>query len=134
MDCENLCKDISNINIVFTDDVSIKSLNLLYRKKDKPTDVLSFSYIENENGQEYPENTILGELVISYQTAYVQSKRYKQTFSNEILRLLVHGIHHLLGFEHEKVSSNIAQKMRRSERKIYKNILLNKFILGIYNE
>ena len=57
----------------------------------------------------------LGDIVISLETARRQSRRFQTTFSNEVLRLLTHGLLHLVGYEHEQVSAKEAKSMRRKE-------------------
>jgi probable rRNA maturation factor len=116
LDCSKLPKETSSLSILFTTDREIHRLNKEFRGKDKPTDVLSFSLTEGMNG--IPSHS-LGDLVISLDTAAVQAKKYRVTFDQEILRLIVHGILHLMGYDHEKVAKSVAAKMRRIEEKIY---------------
>lgn len=97
------------ITVVFTDDREIRFLNRNFRGKDKPTDVLSF--IGEEEGY-------LGDLIISVQTLKRQAKEFKVTVLQELLRLIVHGTLHLLGYDHEKVSRKEAQTMRREEERL----------------
>lgn len=99
---------------MFTGDAEIRKLNKQYRRKDKATDVLSFSAIEGLPAEEFETN--LGELVISLDTAKKQAKKYKCSLSEEIARLIIHGILHLFGHDHEKVARSKAEKMRRLER------------------
>jgi probable rRNA maturation factor len=87
----------SNINIVFVTDRFIKSLNKKYRNKPKATDVLSFNLDSADD-----EDSILGEIYISTDTALKNAKKLGVTFRNEILRLCCHGFLHLLGYDHEK--------------------------------
>lgn len=105
------------IGVVFCKDPESHKLNLAYRKKDKPTDVLSFSATEGQAmaGIE----GILGDLVISVDTAKRQAKEYGVTFNQEILRLIIHGILHLSGYDHENVPKAEAQRMRRLEERLY---------------
>ena len=104
------------LSILFCDDVFIQALNRDYRGKDKPTDVLSFSAIE-EQGR-FLVGDSLGDLVISLPTAAVQAKRYRVSLEREILRLAIHGMLHLFGYDHEKVPAAVAQRMRRQERRL----------------
>lgn len=109
------------LSVLFCKDPEIHKLNLSYRGKDKPTDVLSFSAQE---GAEMPgTENVLGDLVISVDTAKLQAKEYGVSFENEILRLLIHGILHLAGYDHENVSKAEAQRMRRLEQKIYERCI-----------
>ncbi len=79
-------------HVIVCSDRAIRRLNAMFRNKDRPTDVLSFNYDEND---------LLGEIYISLQRAKVQAREYKVTYNNEVLRLFVHGMFHLLGFDHE---------------------------------
>lgn len=80
-------------NLIFCGDKKIKKLNKIYRKKNKPTDVLSFPF-EDED--------LLGEIYISLDTAEKQCKSFETSLREEILRLFVHGLLHLLGYDHKK--------------------------------
>lgn len=84
------------LDIYITTDEEIHNLNKAYRNKDKPTDVLSFSIDEYINNMHY-----LGEIVLSYETALKQANEQDISIENEILRLIAHGITHLLGYDHE---------------------------------
>jgi probable rRNA maturation factor len=98
------------ICILFTDDIEIQSLNRDYRAKDKPTDVLSFP-LEKDG--------YLGDIAISMQTARRQAKEFGAHLRDELLRLIIHGVLHIEGFEYEGVSRSEAQKMRRKEKQLY---------------
>jgi probable rRNA maturation factor len=82
-------------HVIFCSDYKIARLNSMFRGKNHPTDVLSFNYDDKD---------ILGEIYISLQRARVQARRYDVSCSNEILRLFIHGMLHLLGFDHERPS------------------------------
>ncbi|WP_461831904.1 rRNA maturation RNase YbeY [Aquifex sp.] len=103
------------LSVYITDDEEIRELNKTYRKKDKPTDVLSFPVNETINGLR-----ILGDVVISQDTAERQARELGHSLRDEIKRLLIHGIVHLLGYDHEKGGEE--------EKKFFEmeNYLLNK--------
>jgi probable rRNA maturation factor len=86
----------AELSIVLVSDAQIRKLNKLYRNKDKPTDVLSFPIGEKVNGW-----LILGDIVISVDTARRQAKELGHSLEEELKRLLVHGLVHLLGYDHE---------------------------------
>jgi probable rRNA maturation factor len=86
----------AELSIVLVSDAQIKRLNKLYRNKDKPTDVLSFPIGEKVKGW-----LILGDIVISVDTARRQAKELGHSLEEELKRLLVHGLVHLLGYDHE---------------------------------
>ncbi len=92
-------------------DQTIHELNRQYRNKDKPTDVLSFPLAD----EVCP--TLLGDVVISIDTARRQARQRKRAFADELRTLLIHGILHLLGYDHE-VSDSEAVRMRRKEREL----------------
>ena len=94
------------INIVLCSDYRIRKLNQKYRAKDKATDVLSFCF-------EDPE--ILGEIYISLQRAAVQARRFGVSYESELNRLFVHGIFHLLGYDH--IEEKDRELMEKKESK-----------------
>jgi probable rRNA maturation factor len=106
---------VRELSLLLCADATIQELNAQYRGKDKPTDVLSFSQLEGDAAFA----SSLGDLVISLEVAQRQSKRYRLSLSEELLRLLVHGLLHLHGYDHEKVAPAKAQAMRRMERRIF---------------
>ncbi len=89
--------DNSDLTISIQDDPFLQRLNLEYRQKDKPTDVLSFEggEIDPETGRLY-----LGDIIISYDRAEVQAKAAGHPVVNELALLSIHGTLHLLGFDH----------------------------------
>ncbi|MCC6064082.1 MAG: rRNA maturation RNase YbeY [Thermocrinis sp.] len=84
------------LSIALVSDAQIKRLNKLYRNKDKPTDVLSFPI-----GEKVEDWLILGDVVISVDTAKRQAQELGHSLEEELKRLLVHGLVHLLGYDHE---------------------------------
>jgi len=114
--------DISNleVSVIFVSDKKIKELNRTYRNKDYVTDVLSFAYIEKFQSSLYTNNfpIQLGDIVISATQAMRQSYDQGVDFKDEILRLIIHGLLHLLGYDHEKSPKESVQ-MKRIEKKLY---------------
>jgi probable rRNA maturation factor len=101
------------LSVVLTDDETIHALNLQWRRKDKATDVLSFAQGE-------PERTgVLGDVIISVETARRQAPRFGNDFAAEMDRLLVHGVLHLLGHDHVHGGPQAA-KMKREEARVLK--------------
>lgn len=93
-------------NVCFVADREIKRLNAAYRGKARPTDVLSFPWHGDENGDvksvvgsEFRD--FLGDVVISAPTAQRNAQREGQSTETEICRLILHGVLHLLGYDHE---------------------------------
>lgn len=92
-------------------DPAIRELNRRYRNRDTPTDVLSFPLADDV----CPD--LLGDVVISVDTLRRQARQRKRSMADELLRLLIHGILHLLGYDHE-VSPAEARRMRKAEREM----------------
>lgn len=105
------------ISITLTDNKTIKQLNNQWRNKDKPTDVLSFP-MEECIGYRY---RLLGDVVISLPFAKRQAQEIGLTYKEEILRLLIHGILHLIGYDHEK-SEEDERIMFEIQEKIFEKI------------
>ena len=112
-----LKQDQSELSIALVGDREMRPLNTKYRKKMKTTDVLSF-YVED---QPLPGATILGDVVISVEQARRQAKQRGKTLKSEMVVLLIHGILHLLGYDHER-SPRQAQIMFARERKLYAHL------------
>ncbi|MEK7435201.1 MAG: rRNA maturation RNase YbeY [Cyanobacteriota bacterium] len=88
----------TEVSITFTDNTEIQQLNKEYRNKDYPTDVLSFPF---DNEFNLPVNNILGDIIISLEKSTEQAIEYGHSFNRETSFLIVHGILHLLGYDHE---------------------------------
>ncbi|MEM7800116.1 MAG: rRNA maturation RNase YbeY [Chloroflexota bacterium] len=84
------------LTILLTDDETLHRLNVTHRQEDKPTDVLSF-----ESGEIWPDGThYLGDIAISLPTAARQAEQHAKSLLEEVELLTVHGILHLLGYDH----------------------------------
>ena len=118
MESEPLPESVQELSVLFTSDSEIQALNKDYRGKDSPTDVLSFSQLEGEESLVPPLS--LGDLVISLDTAERQAKEFDVSFENEILRLTIHGILHLFGYDHENVSQEEIERMHAKETTLFK--------------
>lgn len=88
------------VGLTFVLDVEMRALNRHWRNKDKPTDVLSFSAFEGEFV--VGDDTFLGDLVISVETAAKQARQQKHGLDVEIGVLVCHGLVHLAGLDHER--------------------------------
>jgi probable rRNA maturation factor len=91
-----------SIGITLTDDQRIQQLNSQYRGINRPTDVLSFEANEFDPDT---ETTYLGDIIISYETAQRQAERAQHTLTIEILMLTIHGLLHIMGFDHHDEAS-----------------------------
>lgn len=108
---------ISNLEINFISDKSILDINKTYLKHNYTTDIITFNYSENLNN-------IDGEIFISIEDANNNSKKFKVTLSNELNRLIIHGILHLLGYD-DLVTSD-KRVMKRLENRLLSKL---KFVL-----
>ncbi|SKA10821.1 probable rRNA maturation factor [Enhydrobacter aerosaccus] len=97
-----------SLNVALADDKRVRILNARDRKKDKPTNVLS-----------YPsgEKAFLGDIVLARQTVWREAREQKKAPADHLAHLVVHGTLHLLGYDHE-TSDEDAERMERLERRI----------------
>jgi probable rRNA maturation factor len=102
---EKILKDLTekDVELIITDNEEIQKLNKEYRNTDKPTDVLSFPL---ENIPFSP----LGSIIISIDKAKEKAKELGHTVDEELTLLFVHGLLHLLGYDHEKDNGQMRQK------------------------
>ena len=113
-----LSRTRSELSIALVDDATIADLNARYRGKSRATDVLSFSLIEGEHADR--GGNLLGDVVISVETAARQARRAHRGLDAEVARLLIHGTLHLLGHDHE--TDDEARTMRAEERRLWRAI------------
>jgi probable rRNA maturation factor len=99
------------VSVLMTGDAAVRELNRRFRHQDKPTDVLSFPAAENASG-------IAGDLVISLETALRQSAERRHSLDTEIKVLLLHGLLHLAGYDHETDEGQMQRREVRLRRKL----------------
>ncbi len=87
-----------NVSVLITDNDEIQGLNLEYRQKDAPTDVLSFPLFDEDGNLDDEE---LGDIVISLERAKAQAEEYNHSLKREVAFLTAHSMLHLLGYDHE---------------------------------
>lgn len=104
------------INFLFVDDNKIKEFNKKYFKRKGNTDIIAFSMLEGEQNKFSP---VLGDVVISVETAKRNAKLYGNTFKQELLLLIIHSILHLLGYDHSEENS----LMRKKEKEYFKKLV-----------
>ncbi|MBI3606444.1 MAG: rRNA maturation RNase YbeY [Nitrospirae bacterium] len=104
-----------DLSLAFVNDGDMRVLNATYRSIDRPTDVLAFAMSEGPFTDINPG--ILGDVVISTETALRQARRAGRDPDDEIDALLVHGVLHLIGYDHERSRSD-ARVMRAQERRL----------------
>lgn len=103
------------LSILLLDNKGITDLNKKYLGRNRPTNVISFSLNEGEYGDLNP--TILGDVVISVEKAHEQAEIKGTSLEGEIIFLLIHGILHLLGYDHEKKKAE-QKKMENKEKEV----------------
>ena len=87
-----------SVSVLITDNEEIHQLNLQYRQKDAPTDVLSFPLFDEDGNLDEEE---LGDIVISLEKAQAQAEEYNHSLKREVAFLTAHSMLHLLGYDHE---------------------------------
>ncbi len=120
------------VGLIVTDDEEIREMNREYRGIDAPTDVLSFPLQEYESPEKpkifFPqppdEPLSLGDIVLSYPRAAEQAREYGHSLERELAFLLVHGVMHLLGYDHEDPTQ--AGQMRQEEEKVLERLGLTR--------
>jgi probable rRNA maturation factor len=107
------------LSIALVDDDAIRTLNRDYRGKDRPTDVLAFAQLEGETAAPAPTAAprLLGDVVISVPTAARQAANRHRPLDRELTTLAIHGILHLLGYDHERSPAE-ARRMFKKAREI----------------
>ena len=126
LDCPN-----QEVSILLTGDKDIRRLNQEFRSIDQPTDVLSFPQNDDEDLC-IPEEIILGDIAVSLDIAKYQAKEHGLDFKEEIILLLIHGILHLLGYDHE-ISIKEEEKMRNKTRESFKLIFPERMLADSCN-
>ena len=106
------------LSILFTDDLYMAELNQRYRDKEGPTDVLSFPMQDpmQNVADRVPATALMGDVVVSVDTASRQADELNQPLEKIIDRLLIHGILHLLGYDHEKSRVDSMLMTKEEER------------------
>ena len=108
-----------SVNIKIVDNNEIENLNKKFRNKDRPTNVLSFS---NEDISRRITNN-LGDIAISYEYVERESKEQDKKFDDHIVHMFIHGIYHILGFDHK--DDPMADKMENKEIILLKKLNIN---------
>ena len=119
------------LSVLLVDNETIRTLNHDYRDKDTATDVLSFALEEEESGGMEPTviggplGRVLGDIVISVEQAMIQAAEYGHSVEREMAFLSVHGLLHLLGYDHEKGPA-AEESMRAKEKRILRELGIEK--------
>jgi len=107
----------AELSLLLVDDARIQDLNRRYLNRDKPTNVLAFSMREGEFSTLHPQ--LLGDLVISVETAKRQSNRFGLDEMEMVILLMVHGVLHLIGYEHEGTKKG-AREMTLKQKELFR--------------
>ena len=117
------------LSLVIVGQERVQQLNRSYRGKDEPTDVLAFSMLPSEetSGADFPPFVTppdgvshLGDVIISYPQAVIQAEEHQHPIEREVAILIIHGVLHLLGYEHNK--PELERQMRAREAEILNSI------------
>ncbi len=117
------------LGLVITSQERVKQLNKDYRGKDVPTDVLSFYMMSAEGAMEVESTNFivppdgvrhLGEVIISYPQAVIQAEEHHHSIKRELAILIIHGVLHLLGYDHEEPEQE--RRMRDREQEILSQV------------
>ena len=114
------------LSLLIVDNEGIRQINRDYLDRDRPTNVISFAMQEGEGGGVQPQ--LLGDVVISAERAAEDAREAGIPFEHELAFLLLHGILHLLGYDHERGSAADAALMEAREREIF--ALIEREMLG----
>jgi rRNA maturation RNase YbeY len=121
--------DACELSLLIVSDRAMRNLNRRFGAKDRPTDVLSFAQLEENSGDEHRSNGVpsaqiarrrgllLGDVVISVDTALRQARRLRVAPAARLRTLLIHGLLHLLGYDHERSAAE-ARRMFAREREL----------------
>ncbi len=112
------------VNLVLVDDREMRRLNWRYRGKDKPTDVLSFGY------DEHPDDDVVGDVFVSVETLLRDAKRLNVAARHHAVRIVVHGLLHVAGYDHE--SDAQAARMERREYLTLRRVLPERVVRELF--
>jgi probable rRNA maturation factor len=108
----------AELSVVVVDNDQIRDLNRTYLDRDKPTNVISFPQQEGDG----PRGEHLGDVVISVEKAAEEARDAGMDLRERMLQLLVHGICHLTGYDHERGTEEEAQEMEEAEERLVREI------------
>lgn len=111
---DKICIETAYVSVVVVDKEKIHEINRTYRNVDRVTDVISFAFEDNEGIT--PDGVrILGEIYLCIDKAKEQAKEYGHSDKREICYLAIHGLLHLLGYNHEKVEDKSIMREKEEE-------------------
>ena len=109
----------TTVTVLLSNNLKIKQLNKIFRKKNKPTDILSFPIKKKFNNKIF----YLGDIIISYEFMNKPKKINFIEFKEKVTKIFIHGFLHLMGYNHKKIKD--FKKMNKEEVKLY-NLVKNK--------
>lgn len=115
------CAD-QELSIVFVSDALMQTLNFTHRHQDRSTNVLAF--LQRPMLRCEPTTPLLGDVIVSLPTAAREARTLRQSLEERVIYLLVHGILHLLGYDHEQ-SANDRRRMETREQDILRHLQRN---------
>ena len=107
-----------SVNLVLSNNENIKRLNKNFRKKNKPTDILSFPF---KKKIKINKKTFIGDIIISYNFIDKPKAQKLNIFKKKLIKVFIHGFLHLLGFDHKK--NNDYKKMLKEEKRIFQSVI-----------
>ena len=107
-----------SVNLVLSNNENIKRLNKNFRKKNKPTDILSFPFKKKII---INKKTFIGDIIISYNFIDKPKAQKLDIFKKKLIKVFIHGFLHLLGFDHKK--NNDYKKMLKEEERIFQSVI-----------
>lgn len=116
--------DDYDVSLSFVDNKEIHELNKIYRSIDRPTDVLSFPMLSDDEFEIELEEQSLGDIVISLERAFEQSVDYNHSFEREVCFLVCHSMFHLLGYDHDTEENT--KEMREKEEYILNKLSITR--------
>jgi rRNA maturation RNase YbeY len=111
--------DDQELSVVFASDRLMRTLNRAYRHQDSPTNVLAFPQRPTHQGE--PSTALLGDVIVALPTAAREARALQQSLEERVLYLLVHGILHLLGYDHDQ-SVHERCRMEAREQEILRHL------------
>jgi probable rRNA maturation factor len=114
---KKLEREDAEVSVLIVDDGQIQSINRDYLDRDRPTNVISFAMTEGLGGDIHPE--ILGDIIISAETAARDAASGGLELMDEMDFLLIHGLLHLIGYNHENSSPEETERMKSKEQELF---------------
>lgn len=103
----------AELSLSLVDDATMAEMNERFRGREGPTDVLSFSLVEGEHAEH--RGALLGDVIVDWEVASRQAATIGHSLDDELLRLVIHGTLHLLGFDHEQPAEARVMEARELE-------------------